>query len=65
MTNINGQQLAALSFVVILVVGLLGWTGSVKIWGWGKASTQEASAMPSRMSDYERSGRAYPSFSFK
>jgi hypothetical protein len=60
MINVRLAQAAVLGFAMALVIGILGWTGTIKIWGWGKAPTQEASATTSRMSDYERAGRVYP-----
>ena len=60
MINSSVMQVFALAFAIALVIGILGWTGAMKIGGWSRAPAQEAHATPSRISDYERSGRADP-----
>lgn len=62
MTKISLVQTAVLGFAMAVVIGILGWTGAIKISGLNNAPTREANGAPHRLSDIERPGRVYPGF---
>ena len=62
MLKFNVLGAAGVTVALAFVLGIVGWTSAVKIAGWGKAPTKEASAIPRPYSDVEHSGRVYPNF---